>query len=93
VLSLTADAVDAVRAVMALDEGGLRISMVPQSLNGDGPALLVEPVPVPDPDDAVLETDGARVYLEPAAAVALDDKVLHAEREGDALRFSVFEQP
>lgn len=41
-------------------------------------------------DDQVLEQDGARVYLDPAAAAALDDLVLDAglDSEGN-LQFAV----
>ncbi|MFC7713993.1 hypothetical protein [Nonomuraea recticatena] len=36
----------------------------------------------PEPTDAVVETEGARVYLDPVAASVLDDKSLDADTDG-----------
>ena len=66
-------------------EGGLRIS---SGENGDSFDVAVTPRPAPT--DQVIENAGARVYLEPAAATALDDKVLDAQvDEGGSVRFSL----
>ncbi len=57
-----------------------------------GPEVLrVEEVPEPEPDDELLDADGASLYLDPVAVDALDGKVLDADREADAVRFSVFD--
>ena len=46
--------------------------------------------PSPEPDDQVVESAGARVFLEESAALALDDKVLDAQLdEGGAVRFAI----
>ena len=90
-LTITPDAADALRAVLGAKEGGVRIS-TGASLNGNGPNLTLEVVPEPEPDDEVVDADGASLYLDPVASDALDGKVLDAEREEDAVRFSVFDE-
>lgn len=70
-------------------EGGLRISTsAPESTE-----YAVEVTPGPAETDTVVEADGARVFLEPNAATALDDKILDADvsTEGN-IRFSLAEQ-
>ncbi len=89
-LTITPDAAEALRAVLGAKEGGVRIS-TGASLNGNGPNLTLEVVPDPEPDDEVLEAEGASLYLDPVASDALDGKVLDAERQDDAVRFSVFD--
>ena len=90
-LTITADAIDAIKAVMGPKEGGLKISATSQSMNGGGPGLALEPVPEPEPEDEVVEAEGAQLYLDAAAAGVLDGKVLDAEQEGDAVRFSILD--
>jgi len=47
----------------------------------------------PEPDDHVVEQDGAVVYLDQAAAIQLDDKVLDAGvDEGGNVQFSLAQQ-
>lgn len=71
------------------EEGGLRIS----SAAADSREYAVEVAPGPADADTVVESDGARVFLEPNAAVALDDKVLDAEvNEAGNVRFSLATQ-
>jgi len=89
-LTITPDAADALRAVQGAKEGGVRIATA-TGTNGDGPSLTLEVVPAPEPEDEVVEADGARLYLDPVAVDALDGKVLDAQREADAVRFSVFD--
>jgi Fe-S cluster assembly iron-binding protein IscA len=76
---------------MGPNEGGLKIAAAPAAMNGSGPGLVLEAVPEPESDDAVVEAEGAQLYLDAAAAGVLDGKVLDAEREGDAVRFSIIE--
>ena len=91
-LTITSDAADALRAVLGAKEGGVRISTGTHSSNGSGPDLTLEVVPSPEPDDEILDAEGAQLFLDPTAADALDGKVLDAEPAGDAVRFSVFEE-
>ncbi len=78
-LTLTDSAVTAIRNLTAQPElpedTGLRI----MSQNEGGPAFQVTLAESPAAGDQVIETSGARVFLEPDAAVALDDKSLDAQ--------------
>jgi Fe-S cluster assembly iron-binding protein IscA len=92
-LTITPDAADALRAVLGAKPGGVRISTgTHTSNNGSGPNLTLEVVPEPEPDDEIVDAEGARLYLDPLAVDALDGKVLDAEQEADAVRFSVFDE-
>lgn len=90
-LIITEHAVDAIRTLVDPDEGGVRISIVVSSTNGRGPGLSVEPAGGPEVDDAVIETHGVELYLDTDALALLDDRVLDAEDEGDAIRFTLRE--
>ena len=56
-------------------DAGLRIS----SSNEQTTAFAAAVTPQPEPADQVVESGGARLFLEPDAAAALDDKVLDAQ--------------
>ncbi|HEV7759141.1 MAG TPA: hypothetical protein VGO78_09135 [Acidimicrobiales bacterium] len=75
-LMLTENATRVIGALVddpELPEGaGLRIVSAPEGLS-------VSPVSGPDVDDHVVEEQSARVFLEPDAAIVLDDKVLDAQ--------------
>lgn len=57
------------------DEAGLRIS----SNNPENTSFAAAVTPAPEPADQVVESGGARLFLEEGAAVALDDKILDAQ--------------
>ena len=69
---------------------GLRIdSQGPQSTE-----FAVAVLPAPQPGDQVVESGGARVFLEANASVALDSKVLDAQvTEQGAVTFAIGDQP
>lgn len=46
----------------------------------------------PHPQDAVVEAEGAHIFLAPEAAETMDDKVLDADIEGGEVRFALLEQ-
>jgi iron-sulfur cluster assembly protein len=48
---------------------------------------------MPGEDDEVVESDGARVFLEPNAATLLDDKLLDASVEQNDVSFMIVDQP
>ena len=49
--------------------------------------------PAPEPDDTVVVTEGARVFLDTAASLALNDRVLDAQLEQDGtVRFALAAQ-
>jgi iron-sulfur cluster assembly protein len=91
-LIISAEAIEAIKMLVAPDDGRARISVTDAWSNGNGPGLTVEPASAPELDETVIETDGLELYLDDGALDALDEKVLDAEDDGDAIRFSVHEQ-
>jgi iron-sulfur cluster assembly protein len=82
---MTEHAVDAIRSMSEDPSAGLRIS-------GGQPdnqlSLAMEPGPVDG--DAVVESAGARLFLDPVAAAILDDKALDAQSDqAGMVRFTV----
>ncbi|MFI6318096.1 Fe-S cluster assembly protein HesB [Nonomuraea sp. NPDC050556] len=77
-LTLTPNAVQAIRDLTAStpepENTGVRIA---SQENGSG-SLVLSLTTQPEPTDEVIEAQGARVYLDAAAAGALDDKALDA---------------
>jgi iron-sulfur cluster assembly protein len=92
-LTLTDSAVTAIRNLTAQpelpDETGLRI----MSQDQGGPAFQVTLAETPVDGDQVIEAEGARVFLEPGAAMALDDKSLDAQIDDEGtVAFTLAEQ-
>ena len=81
-LVLTEAAAEVVKSLtstpQAPDEAGLRIASSDAAPDNPG-ALQVSAAPGPDANDQVIESGGAHVYVEPHAAIYLDDKVLDAQ--------------
>jgi iron-sulfur cluster assembly protein len=79
-LVLTDAAAEVVKSVtdtpQAPDGTGLRIT---QSAPEPGSGLELAAATEPGVNDQIVETAGARVFLDPLAAAYLDDKVLDAE--------------
>ncbi|ACZ88174.1 MULTISPECIES: HesB/YadR/YfhF [Streptosporangium] len=68
---------------------GVRIS---SQADGTG-SLLLSVVDGPESNDKVVESEGARIFLDPTAADMLDDKALDADiDEGGSVAFLVTEQ-
>ena len=67
---------------------GLRIAA-----EADGQSLSVSPAEAAQPDDQVVEQDGATVYLDEGAAQLLDDKLLDGgvDEEGN-IQFALGQQ-
>ncbi|MCC6854636.1 MAG: Fe-S cluster assembly protein HesB, partial [Microbacteriaceae bacterium] len=73
----------------AVNDGGLRINATSNTDRDFG----VEVVSAPTAGDQIVETDGARVFLEENAAVVLDNKVLDATvSETGAVTFALLPQ-
>ncbi len=91
-LTLTEAAVEAIKGLLASQDvpagGGLRISTAPPTNGDEQPSYELAVVTGPDLTDAVVERDGAFVYLEPTAVAAFEDKVLDAEAAGEGVSFS-----
>ena len=79
---------DAVGALT--DIGSLRISA---EETDDGVEIQIEEATEPREGDEVVERDGARVYLDPAAAEVLADQVLGVHAHGDHFHFTFDDQP
>ena len=75
-LTLTDNASTIVKEISAQipEAAGLRIT----SENADQPSFEVEPAAAAQPGDETVEQDGATIYLDEAANLQLDDKVLDA---------------
>ncbi|MGZ0212981.1 MAG: hypothetical protein ACKVI4_10935 [Actinomycetales bacterium] len=91
-LTLTETATTVVKTIVEqdpnTDAAGLRINGEPGA-----PNLTVAVVAAPEAGDSVVEADGARVFLEENASVALSDKVLDANvGENGAVNFAVVDQ-
>jgi Fe-S cluster assembly iron-binding protein IscA len=73
------------RAVEALrDLGALRVTA--EEVDGEV-ELELEPADEPHEGDAVVEQDGARIFLDPLAAETLTELVLDVEPHGDHVHF------
>ena len=93
-LQLTESARDAVRGIVAAEQGtadsGLRIASDNAS-DGDA-GLSMSVADAPSDGDAVVDAGDVRLFLDSTAAAFLADKVLDAEAHGDHFHFSIDEQ-
>jgi len=94
-LALTDSAVQAVKGIVSSSEetaetGGLRLVA---EHGGAHVGFQLSVVALPAEDDEVVEEGGARLFLEPEAAVLLEDKLLDASVERDQVEFLLVEQP
>ncbi|HLU75945.1 MAG TPA: Fe-S cluster assembly protein HesB [Nonomuraea sp.] len=92
-LTLTENAAQAIRSLTAgapePTQSGIRIA----SSGDDASSLTLSLATAPEPSDAVVESEGARVYLDPVAASVLDDKALDAGADDQgAVSFLVTER-
>lgn len=91
-LNLTETATTAVKAIISgnpeVEGGGLRIG---QALE-DNAGFTVSVVASPLPGDSTVESDGARVFLEPAASAVLEDKTLDAQFDNGSVTFALVPQ-
>ena len=89
-LALTENVTEIVKQLAAEvpEISGLRIAA-----EADGQSLSVSPADQPEPDDRVLEQDGATVYIDAPASEMLADKVLDGgvDEEGN-LQFALAQQ-
>lgn len=91
-LTMTDTAAEAVKTIVArvpqAADGGLRIRDA-----GAETGFELSVAPAPEPDDTVVVTEGARVLLDTAASLALNDRVLDAQLEQDGtVRFALAAQ-
>jgi iron-sulfur cluster assembly protein len=93
-LTITHSAAEAIRTIVESsdvpEQGGIRISIAQQ--NGAQASLELAVSPAPMEGDEILEEEGAHVFLDELAVVALDDKSLDAEIQGDQISFGIVER-
>jgi Fe-S cluster assembly iron-binding protein IscA len=90
---MTDTAAEAVKKIVAkvpqATDGGVRIRHA-----GAETGYELSVAPAPEPQDTVISADGAKVFLDEKATVALDDRVLDAEVAQDgSVRFALAAQP
>lgn len=93
-LALTDRAVQAVKGIVSsMDEtsetGGLRMAA---ERAGQQANVHLSVVALPGEDDEVIEEQGARLFLDPDAALLLDDKVLDATIDQGQVAFTLADQ-
>jgi Fe-S cluster assembly iron-binding protein IscA len=91
-LAVSSDAAEVIRRLMKTGIAGIRISTGPSTSNGKGPALVLDIAQEPPLEDEVIDAQGAQVFVDPAAALTLDDKVLDAHFDGDQVQFDVHDR-
>lgn len=92
-LTVTTQAASAIKGLIEkseVEDGGLRIHAQP--VDESQATLELSLTTDPQPGDKVVASQGAEVYLEPAAAAFLEDKKLDASLEGEQVRFNIDEQ-
>ncbi len=92
-LTLTESASTVVKSIVDREptaaDGALRIAPGATGENDFTVSIVTEPAP----GDQLVESGGARVYLEQSASLALDDKVLDAQvSESGAVTFALVSQ-
>lgn len=91
-LALTENAITAIRDLTTQpqfpEETGLRIA--PEE--NEPTTLALSVTDGPQQGDKVIESEGARVFLEPNAAMMLDDMSLDADIDDEGVAFHIAEQ-
>ena len=94
-LAVSDSAAHAIEAILeqqdAPDGAGLRIGMTTQ--DGAEPQLGVGLAASPQPSDAVVEHNGANVFVSEEVTEVLDGKLLDAESDGQQISFTMRDQP
>ena len=92
-MMLTFEAAEAIRRlVKAPGTEGLRIFRAGHSLESRAVDLQIAPAAGPEPQDTVVELDGAQLFLDPEAERTMEGKLLDTEVKGDDVRFALLEQ-
>ena len=94
-LAISHDAAEMIKQVVSSaqvpDEGGIRISARP--IGEESVRLELSLATSPVPGDAVVEQEGANVFVEQTVTPLLDDKMLDAAVvDADKVTFSIVEQ-
>jgi iron-sulfur cluster assembly protein len=93
-LAITHGAAEAIRQIVTsspvAEEGGLRISIEP--VDTESARLELSVAESPAPGDALVQKEGAKVFVEETAARFLADKVLDARIEDERVAFLLAER-
>jgi Fe-S cluster assembly iron-binding protein IscA len=91
-ITLTEVAKEAIQALTADGpaEAGVRLSTTPTSPDGDAVPVSLAMAEAPEAGDEVIDDDGARVFVEPAAASILGDHLLDAQVDYEAQEVNFF---
>jgi Fe-S cluster assembly iron-binding protein IscA len=90
-LTMTENAVDAIKQLAPVD-GGLRLFVGARPGEPGGKAIRAALTPAPAPEDAVVASEGARVFLDPQVTRLLRDRVLDARMGRSGVKFGVVRQ-
>jgi iron-sulfur cluster assembly protein len=90
-LALTEQAKEVIKEIIEEVGPGAGLRITASGQNGDS-ALDFDLAPAPAAGDEVVSADGAKVFLDEAAAAALADKMLDVHEHGDHFHFSLEEQ-
>ena len=94
-LTLSADATQAIKQVVASTEAGesagIRFSMTP--VDEDKSRLELAVASSPEPGDTQIGEPGAKVFLDPHVVPLLDDKILDATLEDQSAAFTILDRP
>jgi Fe-S cluster assembly iron-binding protein IscA len=90
-LALTEDAQQAIGDILAQADPGAGIRIAP-SAGAESPDALQLSVGPAAEDDEVIDSDAGPVFLDPAASMYLDDKVLDANVEQGQTQFELLSQ-
>ena len=93
-LALTDNAVEAIEQIVSASEvdSEARGMRVVAERAATETYFQLSVVPLPAEDDEVIEEEGARIFLDPEAALLLDDKVLDVGVEREQLAFTIANQ-
>ena len=92
-LTITSEAADAIREIVQANDlpsgSGLRITA---EEDGDEVSIELDVTEQPETDDDVVESDGARVFLDGTASEVLTDVDLTVTPHGDHVHFEFSER-
>jgi Fe-S cluster assembly iron-binding protein IscA len=93
-LTLSADATQAIKQVVASTEagesGGIRFSITP--VDQEQSRLELAVATSPEPGDTQVGEPGAKVFLDPEVVPLLDDKILDATLEAQSAAFTILDR-
>jgi Fe-S cluster assembly iron-binding protein IscA len=87
VLTLTETAAEVIKGLVESDDAGLRIST--EAGEDDAVGIRLEVAEEALEGDEIVAEHGAQVFLDPGAALILDNRVLDATMAGERVSFAI----